>query len=235
MTNDGVTDSQGCHLAASRALRQDMRVSQPTMPSVADSWARIDAWLAAHAPASLAALRPPAHPDSIADAQHELGVELPAELVASLSCHDGLHQSANLLPEAQPLAAHRIVEHWQMCMEIAGDTGLQPRPWDDEPWWHPLWIPWAEDGGDAQVIDLRPGPGQGRVGVAVHDGGGDFSDAWPSLTAYLHAVAEALHVGGGVGPWYPYLRVDDGLWWDFAGESELNGEPLRPAPVGLPP
>ncbi len=154
------------------------------MPSVADSWARIDAWLAAHAPASMAALRPPADPDSIADAQYELGVEFPPELVASLSCHDGLDRWANLLPEAPPLAAHRIVEHWRMCMEIAEDTGgLQPRPWDDEPWWHPLWIPWAEDGGDAQVIDLRPGPGQGRVGVAVHDGGGDFSDAWPSLTA----------------------------------------------------
>jgi cell wall assembly regulator SMI1 len=205
------------------------------MPSVAVSWARIDAWLAAHAPVSLAVLRPPADRASIAAAQHELGLEFPPELVASLSCHDGLHHRANLLPEAQPLAARRIVEHWHMYMEIAEDIGgLEPRPWDDEPWWHPLWIPWAEAEGDAQVIDVRPGPGQGRLGMAGHDSA-DFSDAWPSLPAYLHAVAEALHVGGGVGVWYPYLTVDDELWWGFAGESELNGEPLRPAPVGLVP
>jgi cell wall assembly regulator SMI1 len=176
-------------------------------------------------PASLAVLRPSADPASIAAAQHELGLEFPPELVASLSCHDGLHDRASLLP-GRPLAVRQIVETWQMRMEIAEDTGgLQPRPWDDEPWWHPLWIPWAEAEGDAQVIDLRPGPRQGRLGWAVHDSCADFSDAWPSLTAYLHAVAEAFHVGGGVGLEYPYLTVDDELWWDSTGRRSSTVSP----------
>lgn len=87
--------------------------------------------------------------------------------------------------------------------------------------------------GDLQVIDLRPGPGHGRVGVAPHDNPADFADAWPSLGAYLAAVADSLDTGAAVGYWYPYVTVDGMLWWDLAGRTELNGEPLRPADAEL--
>ena len=67
-------------------------------------------------------------------------------------------------------------------------------------------------------------------GWAAHDNPGDFSEAWPSLGAYLTNVADALETSGAVGAWHPYLTVHDELWWSLGGETELNGESLRPAP-----
>ncbi len=205
------------------------------IPSPKESWRRIDAWLAAHAAGDSALLNPPASRDDIERAERVLGMPLPADLVESLRCHDGVSSWTTLLPEQSPLPVRGIVEHWQMSMGVAAENdGLTRRPWDDEPWWHPLWIPWAEsaDGG-AQVIDQRPGAHAGRLGWAGHSGGGDFSDTWPDLASLLHAIADALHEGGGVRGMYPYL-TRGGLWWDEESCAELNGEPLRAAPVGTP-
>ncbi|GAA1100929.1 SMI1/KNR4 family protein [Kitasatospora arboriphila] len=204
--------------------------------SVTASWRRIDAWPAVHAPAASAALRPPAGADAVEAAERALDVPFPAELRESLGCHDGATGWTGLLPEQSPLGAADIAEHGRMRLETAAGTdGLVTRPWDDEPWWHPLWVPRAEsaDGG-VQVIDLRPGPGSGRLGWAGHSGGGDFSGAWPGLAAYLHEVSRALWHGGGVrGTYRPYLTADGDLWWDCAGDRPSpNGEPLTPAPVG---
>ncbi|MFI8326800.1 SMI1/KNR4 family protein [Streptomyces sp. NPDC085529] len=198
------------------------------------SWSRIDAWLATHAGRDLALLRPPAARDDIERAERLLG-PLPGDLVESLRCHDGVSAWAAFLPEQSPLSVSGIVDRWQIRMDVAAENdGLTRRPWDDEPWWHPLWIPWAEsaDGG-AQVIDRRPGPDAGRLGWAGHGGGGDFTDSWPDLASLLHAVARALHDGGDVRGLHPYLTADGGLWWDDAGCEELDGRPLRAAPVGL--
>ena len=168
-------------------------MAQQVLP-VSESWHRIDTWLAAHAPSSLARLNPPASQADIRDAERVLGIPLPGDLAESLRCHNGQHAQVSLLPEhVEPLPASAIAEHWRMRMDIAaGVDGLIAAPWADEPWWHLLWIPWAESaGGDAQVIDQRPGPDAGRVGWAVHDDCGDFTDSWPSLAALLHAFAQA--------------------------------------------
>jgi hypothetical protein len=85
---------------------------------------------------------------------------------------------------------------------------------------------------------LAGGSESGRLGWAVHDGCGDFSDAWPSLAEYLHAVAEALTSGGGVRNLYPYLTSAGQLWWDNGPDCQtLNGRPLTTAPTlaGGPP
>src|SRR3984957_1384305 len=211
-------------------------MAQQALP-VSESWRRIDAWLAAHAPSGLARLNPPAGPGDIRDAERVLGIALPGDLGESLRCHNGQRGPASLLPgHAEPLSASGIAEYWQMRMDIAaGIDGLVPAPWADEPWWHPLWVPWAESaGGDAQVIDQRPGPDAGRVGWAVHDDCGDFTDSWPSLAVLLHAVAQALYEGGGVRGRAPYITADGDMWWGRAGSQELNGRPLRPAPVWRP-
>jgi hypothetical protein len=118
-----------------------------------------------------------------------------------------------------------------MCVEIAGDDPDLTEPdGDREPWWHPLWIPWAQSDGDSQIIDMREGPGQGRLGSAAHDESGHFEDGWPSLAVYLTAVADALDHGGEVGGNAPYLTEEGELWWTFPHETELNGAPLVPAP-----
>ena len=64
----------------------------------------------------------------------------------------------------------------------------------------------------------RPGPGYLRVGFAIHDGTGDFDDAWPSLGAYLTDVADVLNHGGSVKGWSPFL----------IGDGELSLGPDRP-------
>ncbi|WP_345467291.1 SMI1/KNR4 family protein [Actinoallomurus oryzae] len=211
-------------------------MSELAVSSVAGSWRRIDAWLATHAPAMLSLLNPPVVPDELESAQRVLGVQFPAHLSESLSCHNGVGEWTSLLPEQSPLGAAAIAEHWKMCMGIASDNdGLVTRPWDEEPWWHPLWVPWAESAdGNAHVIDLRPGSGSGQLGWAGHADGGDFSDAWPSLAAYLHEVSRALYEGGGVRDMYPYLTSDGQLWWELGkGPHLLNGDALQEAPVGL--
>lgn len=162
-----------------------------------------------------------------------IGVPFPAELVESLGCHDGTDNIPMVLPGASPQTARELADSWHMCMEIDDDFG-EAEPWDgEEPWWHRRWIPWAVTaGGDFQVVNLRNGPDYGRLGWAVHDGGGCFSgtDTWPSLSAYLSDVAEAFRTAGAVGPWHPRLTHDGCLWWSTAGVDELNGEPLTRAP-----
>ncbi|MER7760616.1 SMI1/KNR4 family protein [Streptomyces sp. NPDC097619] len=207
-------------------------MAQQQSPSPSESWRRIDAWLAVHAPADLGRLNPPVAPADIARAETLLGTALPAELAESLSCHDGANTWSTLLPEQSPLPLDALVDRRRLCAEIAAENdGLTVRPWEDEPWWHPLWIPGAEgpDGG-VQVIDRRPGPDRGRLGWAGHGGGGDFTDAPPGLAAFLHEVADALDHGGAVGGLHPYLTPTGDLWWDAPDTDTLDGTPLRPAP-----
>ncbi|GAA3990346.1 hypothetical protein GCM10022247_06290 [Allokutzneria multivorans] len=202
------------------------------MSDLAESWRLIDAWLARNAPSELALLNPPATPGEIQAAERALGARLPAELTESLLCHNGMSAWTTIFPEQSPLSVSGLVQQWRTCMDIAGENdGLTARPWDEQPWWHPLWVPWAGSaGGSVQVIDLRPGPGEGRLGWAGHGGGGDFTDSWPDLASLLRAVARALHEGGDVRGLWPYLAADGALWWDEQGSVELDGRPLTIAP-----
>src|SRR5262249_31846258 len=158
-------------------VRQHDAMTPQTAPP-SESWRRIDAWLATHAARDFALLNPPAAPDEIHRAEQILGTRLPADLAESLRCHNGVSSSAPMLPEQSPLSVSGLVDQWRICREVAASNdGFTRRPWDDEPWWHPLWVPWAASAdGVAQVIDQRPGPGMGSLGWAGHSGGGDFTD-----------------------------------------------------------
>jgi cell wall assembly regulator SMI1 len=196
-----------------------------TVPSVTESWERIDSWLARHAAPSFALLAPPVTDADLHFTQQV--VDLPPELVESLRCHDGLLTWANLFPSQPPSRCRIIAANWQMRMDLAPDfDGFTVHPPNDEPYWHPQWIPWADGDGDLQVIDLRPGPDHGRLGMAYHDSSGDFSESWPSLPAYLADVARSLYSGAGVGEWYPYLLSDGTLWWDLGPDRKAVTNPL---------
>ncbi|WP_329003488.1 hypothetical protein OHA18_09340 [Kribbella sp. NBC_00709] len=195
--------------------------------SITASWSALDSWLAQHAPTTYAVLAPP-----VTDADLRTTatvVELPPELIESLRCHDGITTWANLLPEAQPSSAAQIAENWQLRMELAADfDGFTVQPPSEEPNWHPAWIPWADSEGDLQVVDVR----SGRLGMASHDGTGDFTDSWPDLAAYLSDVVDSLHHGTGVNGWYPYLTTRQELWWDRGPDQRaVNDEPLVRVPV----
>jgi cell wall assembly regulator SMI1 len=196
--------------------------------SITASWGRIDHWLARHAPATYDVLAPPA-----SDADLQVGVELPPELIESLRHHNGVTGWANLRPEALPSSATEIAANWRLRMDLAADLdGFTVHLPATEPYWHPAWIPWADSDGDLQVIDLRPGPARGRLGMALHDGPGDFTRGWPSLEAYLVDVVHSLHHGTGVNGWYPYLTTHQELWWDRGPDQQaVNGEALVRAPV----
>ncbi|WP_203887588.1 SMI1/KNR4 family protein, partial [Planotetraspora kaengkrachanensis] len=135
-------------------------MGEGTLRSVSLSWRRIDDWLEAHAPATLELLNPPVTAEALESAQQVVGMRFPVELSESLKCNDGLSDWTSLLPESSPLSASGIAEHWRICMETASNNdGFVVPPWEDEPWWHPLWVPWAASAdGNAHIIDLRPRP-----------------------------------------------------------------------------
>ncbi|WP_432042002.1 SMI1/KNR4 family protein [Streptomyces cadmiisoli] len=203
--------------------------------SVRTSWARIDAWLQRYAPATFAQLAPPADPYEYDQAQREMGLSFPAGLLESLSCHNGAEPYSTVLPQETPLSVTEIVEFWRMRIAVIDGEGEPEDSLDDdgEHWWHRLWIPWAAIDGDAQVIDMRPGPGQGRIGLAPKDDNGAFDGdwGWPSLETYLFQVAEALELGEPVGDSVPHLKPNGELCWAYSSDIELDGYELTPAPT----
>ncbi|MER7705909.1 SMI1/KNR4 family protein [Kitasatospora sp. NPDC097605] len=185
----------------------------PVVAPVTESWRLIDAWLAKHAPVSLAALRPPAAPEAIDRVEERLGFALPADLRESLLCHDGDDSCPAVLPCGPLYSTEGIVEIRTMRMEIwdADDPGEQ-----EEPWWGTFWVPFAGRDGDDGFIDAGPGPRHGHLGKAPHDDSADFV-GWTSLGARLHSLAGAmLHHDDRdwVGPVYrPMLRGDGTVDW----------------------
>jgi len=190
-------------------------------PSVTDSWARIETWLARHAPRAFAALEPPAEPAAIAAAEEAVGQPFPASLRESLLRHNGSGYQALVPPLWMLLDVRNIVDSRQRRMRIHGDEPAHREEGDPEseygPWWHAEWIPFAADGaGDCLVVDQRRHGRRGRIGDADHETGCSFSASpiWASLPALLDATATALETGE---PMEGYRRV-------AVDETELEWE-----------
>ncbi|MGW4186325.1 SMI1/KNR4 family protein [Streptomyces albidoflavus] len=203
----------------------DDEAGQAGAEAVRAAWGRIDAWLRKRGPDSYARLAPPAEPGAVAVAAAEaaLHMRFPAELRASLGCHDGAG-GEGVLPVKPPLSAAGIVRYWTRWMELTEEEREFGDPEEEgEPSWHPRWIPWAESDGDAQIIDGRDGPGFGRLGMKYHDEEGSFGDDAPSLAAYLTEVADALENGRSVGGRVPYVGVSGEMWWAAAPAAPSGG------------
>ncbi|MFF8770470.1 SMI1/KNR4 family protein [Kitasatospora sp. NPDC015120] len=160
----------------------------PVIAPVAESWRLIDGWLAEHAPASRAALRPPASPEAIDRTEEQLGFTLPADLRESLRCHDGDSSYLGVLPCGPLYSTERILEIRDMRMSIWDADDPDQR---DEPWWGTLWVPFAGSDGDEHFIDAGPGLWRDHLGRAAHDDSACFL-GWPSLAAWLHCVVQAM-------------------------------------------
>jgi cell wall assembly regulator SMI1 len=94
-----------------------------TAASVTESWARIERWLARHAPDTYARLAPPASPSAVAEAEETLGLPFPEPLLESLLRHDGTEQCTVLPPFWGLLGTQKIADEWAMMVEIDVEYG----------------------------------------------------------------------------------------------------------------
>ena len=80
--------------------------------------------------------------------------------------------------------------------------------------WSPRFVPFAEDvGGDGYFVDLRDGPAHGSVGRWRH-ADNRTAAIWPSLTAALEQVADALENGHPFDGWTPVVTAAGELDWE---------------------
>jgi cell wall assembly regulator SMI1 len=185
------------------------------------SWTRIEAWLSRYAPGFRAALNPPADRDVIQRVEREIGVELPADLVAWWRGADGVDHNrvtsprhlGDLIPDfCNPLSVAEALEYRDMNMRVAREVCPPELRSELEAWtarcsqdpagtlypndasgaWPPTWLPIASDyGGGGLFADLRTGPLHGCLVHYDRMGHADTS-AWPSIAALWAHVADVL-------------------------------------------
>jgi cell wall assembly regulator SMI1 len=138
-------------------------------------WDRIHTWLAAHAPAVLASLRPGAMEAEIRAAEEAMGVTLPEDVRACYRIHDGQNPEANgwrlllwhcwaWLPLEDMVAEWRL---WQSALESMGENYGEPDGPIRAHYWYPAWVPVTSGiRGDNACLDLAPAAG-GRVGQVI--------------------------------------------------------------------
>lgn len=202
-TRPTLTVDSGCRLG-SGPLRLASVPAQVSM-RVDRAWERIETWLAEHAPVTAASLRQPADDETIMATQREVGVRLPAELVASLRRHDGV-SGRDLRTEFRfplgmsPLSTKNIAgEARLMCdvLESLGDDGAV------EAWWHGRFVPVATDyGGELLFLDGA------RLGRHYEADDVTFDGGYAEL---LEETADALSGGGEYRP----AVVDGVLNWEY--------------------
>lgn len=159
--------------------------------TIEESWSRVTAWLAEHAPESFAALRPPASPAELDACERDARVVLPEDLRRLLLMNNGANELADFMPEG-----HRLMSTTEIAASCTMLTGLVT----EDPsmlgyWWDPQWVLFAAYGnGDGLVIDQRPGPEQGMVGEFFHEESATFNVA-RSVGALIAEMADALENG----------------------------------------
>jgi cell wall assembly regulator SMI1 len=176
------------------------------------AWQRIETWLAAHAPTSRRALRPPATAARIDQAQRRMSVAFPPDLVASLLRHDGsAARGPSLPPFYTPMPVDEIVSDWAVSCQVLGET-----EYGFDRWWDKGFVPFATAGdGGCLVVDQSPG-GHGRVGEFYPEEGTSF-DRWPgSLTELLEKTARSLETGRPYdGRYRPLVDAEGALDWEI--------------------
>ncbi|MGP4115116.1 SMI1/KNR4 family protein [Streptomyces sp. 4N509B] len=231
-------------------------------PPVADSWARIDAWLARHAPVSRGLLRPPATPTDVEAAERRLGLTFCPDLVASLLCHDGTERGAGapVLSFCGPFAGlAELVRDAELLRSVNDHVYPQDGDADEEgekegaelaAFWRREWllvtrgIGWeAQDG---LFVTCREGEHYGRVGRFFNEDAPSFTE-WASLRQVVAAFADALERRLPVRGQVP-VAFEGRLLWDtetsvvprprspltLAGETPEPTAP-PPAPIPAPP
>ncbi|WP_181788249.1 SMI1/KNR4 family protein [Streptomyces phytophilus] len=184
-------------------LRQEIERRQVT-----DAWRRIDTWLSAHAPASLAVLRPGATEDEIDRLQTTLGVRIPAGLRALWRLHAGV----NVDPSASFLLGRwSLMDFASVVHTYEREMMLQRLPGADRfTLWRHAWIPVCSYSADDSSYGLYMDAETGKLGY--WDKYGERRIEFESLTTYLEEMADSLEAPSLVTGYRPGL-VNDSLVW----------------------
>lgn len=169
---------------------------------------RLNEWHVAHRPDLLAELAPPAKPADIAALAKRVGAEIPAELVALWSWHDGRAEDSyggfqynrHLMPIAE------VIDTMNTMDELL-DAGEFEEPF----WWNKRWLPFlANGGGDNICVDFAGcfGGKPGQVIEFWHDDD-DRTIIYPDVATWLRCFVETLEAG---------------LWHDDEGDLHPKNE-----------
>lgn len=148
------------------------------------AWARLQRWLAQHAPPAKGPLGPGVG-DALAFAPGDPAASGPLAPLLRLADGQPGGRGLGLFDCQSLLSAAEARQHKQMMDDLARSEG-----WDLN-WWDPAWFPFAEDGaGQLLVVHQH----SGAVIEFNHD-----DDARPvlapSLTAYVDGIADRLERG----------------------------------------
>ncbi|GGZ36529.1 hypothetical protein GCM10010387_33240 [Streptomyces inusitatus] len=169
------------------------------MSDILPAWTAVTDWLAVHAPASHATLRPGATPAGIRCTESELGVSLPADLITLLTACDGTVDASALERDSDEydpglfLAQHHLLPLEEIA--VVRDSGGS-----SEQFWGP-WVPFA-------VADYSLPPWGGlAVDAAGRLAAFSLADGEPptphasaghgTLAEFLNALAQAFTRGTG--------------------------------------
>ena len=209
----------------------DRPIDPKILASVADSWRRIDAWLAEHAPKLFPKMNEGATVARIAEAERDLGLELPDAVRASYTVHDG-SGIMRLFPSGDYLTIEQMVGEFMMWKGILEESDLdsdyvEPVGPIQRVHFHPKWIPLTNNGGgDYTVIDLAPAEG-GHVGQLVdfsHETGPEGVGA-VGLAEYLSYLAHGLEAGAATIGEDTYLIWKEGEDWVRSGYDPALAPP----------
>ncbi|WP_030705539.1 MULTISPECIES: SMI1/KNR4 family protein [unclassified Streptomyces] len=199
--------------------------------TIDESWARIENWLAEHAPQTYAALAPPADPVDIAELERVVGRPLLRPLVASLLRHDGVLDRAegSLLPgHYRPISARGTAAAWHLLTAYHDACEAEERGEEVDHdfmklgssrilYGHPQLIPVARDlGGAYIVLDHRPGIDRGRLHAAEPVEGvmRVSHEKWASLPLLMEAVATSMETSQPLNGDVPVVDEERRLHWE---------------------
>ncbi|MCP2343182.1 SMI1/KNR4 family protein [Actinomadura rupiterrae] len=201
--------------------------------AVDESWDRIVAWLARHAPRSAELLGGPASAADLAEAQEAVGAELPGDLVhwwrrADGTTRPGRGRDLYLIPRFYPCSIQHALRSRRIWWQVWHDDTIE-RGWLAEEdfvgaqagpagskagMWLPGFLPIAGGvGGETLFVDLRTGPLHGCV-REFDKVSTDLEPRWAGIADMLAEVADALENDTPLDGLRPHVPQDGVLYWD---------------------